>query len=250
MNDDFYIGYNQQMPAGIAKAVRRVAILVVALALIVPGLLILAQRRFSSGVFEFGQPRTFEGRVVEFPYPALEVATPGGAPREYWLVGPGKHGAADIVHGFDGQLVRFEGTLIQRDTDVMIQVNAGSLARAVLADPAPPVRPSEPLRAAGAVALVGEIVDSKCHLGVMKPGEGPTHRDCAVRCLLGRVPPMFVVHGESAPRRLALVNPDGSAFSGDLSALAGRPVAVRGILLRQGARAFLGAAPEQFAALR
>ncbi len=248
MSDEFYIGYNQHMPARIARVVRPTALVLVALALAVPGVLIVAQGRFSSGVFEYGRTHTVEGRVVEFPYPALEVAGGGAAaPRTYWLVGPGKHGAADLIRGLDGRVVRLEGTLIQRDADAMLQIETGG---ALLGDPARRVPMRDPLYAAGPVALVGEIVDSKCHLGVMKPGEGPTHRDCAVRCLLGHVPPMFVVHGERTPRRLPLVNRDGTAFSGDLSALAGRPVAVHGVLLRQGGHAFVGVAPDQIEALR
>jgi hypothetical protein len=29
------------------------------------------------------------------------------------------------------------------------------------------------------MTLTGEIVDSKCYLGVMNPGQGKVHRDCA-----------------------------------------------------------------------
>ena len=39
--------------------------------------------------------------------------------------------------------------------------------------------------------LIGEIVDSKRYLGVMNPGNGKVHRDCAVRCLSGGIPPIF-----------------------------------------------------------
>jgi hypothetical protein len=42
-------------------------------------------------------------------------------------------------------------------------------------------------------ALEGEIVDSKCHLGAMNPGAGPTHRLCAIRCLRGGLPPLLAL---------------------------------------------------------
>jgi hypothetical protein len=77
----------------------------------------------------------------------------------------------------------------------------------------------------------------------MKPGEGPAHRDCAVRCLLGAVPPMIFVRGaRDLPVRLALVRADGGPFFSDFSALAGRPLTIRGVLVSQGARRFLAAA--------
>ena len=42
------------------------------------------------------------------------------------------------------------------------------------------------------MTLRGEIIDSKCYLGAMKPGGGKTHKGCAALCLSGGVPPMFV----------------------------------------------------------
>ena len=45
--------------------------------------------------------------------------------------------------------------------------------------------------------LRGEIVDGKCWMGVMNPGEGQVHRDCADRCLRGGLPPMFVAGAET-----------------------------------------------------
>ena len=46
---------------------------------------------------------------------------------------------------------------------------------------------------AGPVTVRGEIVDSKCFLGVMVPGSGKTHKDCASLCLRGGIPPALYV---------------------------------------------------------
>jgi hypothetical protein len=88
--------------------------------------------------------------------------------------------------------------------------------------------------------LQGEIVDSKCHLGVMKPGEGPTHRDCAVRCLLGHITPMFLPRDAASIGRLALVDPDGRPMTESLETVAARPVEIHGELLARGPLRFLG----------
>jgi hypothetical protein len=65
----------------------------------------------------------------------------------------------------------------------------------------------------------------------MKPGEGATHRDCAVRDLLNAVQSMMLVHGSSArirqvrrPRRLALLDEGGRPFAQDLCASELNPV--------------------------
>ena len=231
MNDEFYIGYDTTMAPGLARYIRAAAAGLLVLALVLPLLLIAAQKRFDPGVFEFGRTRTVEGRLVEFPYPALDVD--GVTPSSYWLVGPGKHGAAELVRGLDGRRVRLRGTLIERDGEKMLQLvphEIETVAAARETESSVPVR----IRT---VSVAGELVDSKCHLGVMKPGEGTLHRDCAVRCLLGAVPPMISVRGTT--ERFALVRADLRPFFSDFPALAGRPLLVRGTLVSQGARRFL-----------
>jgi hypothetical protein len=233
MKDEFYIGYEPDMPTRLARRIRRIACGLVALALVLPAVLVFTENRFAPGVFEYGRARTFSGRIVESPYPALVPDGVTGANPAYWLVGPGKHGADEVVRGRDGQRVQLSGSLIERDGDAMIEVLPDSIVtiggRAVA---------SEPLRSLGFVVVEGEIVDSKCHLGVMKPGEGPTHRDCAVRCLLGRIPPMFVPHNRADLGRVSLVSRVARPFA-EANAFAGRRVAIRGELLQRGAQTFL-----------
>ena len=232
MSDEFYIGYEPDMPAQLAVRIHRVARALVALALVMPAVLVFSEDRFAPGVFEYGRVRTFSGRIVEFPYPALVADDATGANGVYWLVGPGKHSAENIVDGRDGQRVQLSGSLIERAGDAMIEVVPDSLIMAGTRTTA-----IEPLRSLGVVLVEGEVVDSKCHLGVMKPGEGPTHRDCAVRCLLGRIPPMFVPHDRAGVGRVTLVSDAGQPFAG-ADAFAGRRVSIRGEILRRGSQMF------------
>jgi len=236
MNDDFYIGYEALMPASLAGRIRVTAVALIVLALVVSGVLVVAQGRFAKATFEYGQTRTFEGRLVEYPYPALLMSQPASGSSLYWLVGAGKHGAFDRVRGRDGQMVRVSGSLIERDHDRMIEVPSGEAIVAIQSE----ALPLEPLRSLGTIVVRGEIVDSKCHLGVMKPGEGATHRDCAVRCLLGRVTPMFAPsRQDTRVGRLALVDPDGQPITESLETIVGRPVEIRGELLVRGPQRFL-----------
>jgi hypothetical protein len=231
--DEFYIGYEPKMPEGLVRRIRPVAFGVVALALIIPSTLVFSQERFAPGVFEFGRVRSVTGEIIEFPYPALRSTDDTGTTTIYWLVGPGKHGAAEAVRGRDGQRVRLSGTLIQRDRDAMIEVVPDSLI--VTSRRAGAI---EPLQSRGVVTIVGEIVDSKCYLGVMKPGEGPTHRDCAVRCLLGQIPPMFVPHNRPDVGRMPLLGDAAHPFA-DADLYAGRRVSIRGEVLERGKQRFL-----------
>lgn len=233
MSDEFYIGYEPDMPAALAGRIRRVAGGLVALALVLPAVLVFTEDRFAPGVFEYGRVRTFSGRLVEFPYPALISNDATGATRAYWLVGPGKHGAEDVVRGRDAQQVQLSGSLIERDGDSMIELVPDSVLVSTTG-----ATDIEPLRSLGVIVVDGEIVDSKCHLGVMKPGEGATHRDCAVRCLLGRIPPMFVPHDSGDLGRVSLVTDAAQPFV-DADVFAGRRVSIRGEILKRDAQTFL-----------
>jgi hypothetical protein len=97
------------------------------------------------------------------------------------------------------------------------------------------------------VTLTGEIVDSKCFLGVMNPGEGHVHRDCARRCLSGGIPPMLVVRdGRGGEQLVLLVSEDGEPIGRQLTRVAGRPVTVTGQLAHQGDQFVLYANPASF----
>ena len=233
MNEEFYVGYEPEMPARMAERIRRVAAGLVAFALVLPAVLVFTEERFSTGVFEYGRVRTFSGRIVVSPYPALISDDATGATRAFWLAGPGKHGAEDITRGRVGQRVQLSGSLIERDGEAMIEVVPGSVVITATG-----AIESEPLRSFGVIVVEGEIVDSKCHLGVMKPGEGPTHRDCAVRCLLGRIPPMFVPHDSGDVGRASLVTEAAQPFV-DANVFAGKRVSVRGEILKRDAQTFL-----------
>jgi hypothetical protein len=134
--------------------------------------LILHQAPFAPSRFEYGVYREYSGVIEEWPYPMLRTADTA-----FLLVAPGKHGFSG-ASGLQGQSVHLQGALIERGPDHMLEVLPASL-REISALPIPP--PTSPI-ALGSVRLRGEIVDSKCYLGVMNPGNGKVHRDCAVRC--------------------------------------------------------------------
>jgi hypothetical protein len=73
--------------------------------------------------------------------------------------------------------------------------------------------PEPRAEAIGPVDLTGEIVDTKCYLGVMRPAVGKVHRACAARCLSGGVPPGLLVRdatGETVA--YMLVGQDGRSL--------------------------------------
>jgi hypothetical protein len=234
--DEFYVGYADAPPAGIARRVRR-AVLALACLTIAAGLtLVLAQERRSPASFEFGVTRSFRGTVREAPVPTLLVARPdadgaGPATSSYLLVAPGKHGAHDLVQGRDGQTVELAGSLIYRDGRTMIEVVPGSIQAAASSVPSTGDAPID----LGAVTLRGEIVDAKCHLGVMNPGDGKTHRGCAARCISGGIPPALHVRDAAGNARLyLLVGPHGEGINDAVLPYVSEPVEINGRAERRG----------------
>lgn len=213
---DFYVGYQPQAPAGLAAWVRRVVVAFLALGAGVALLLAASQNEFADSFFEFGNVREFQGRLTATPYPVLHDDEP------YLLVGFGKNGAPDELFGNDGDFAAIHGQLIHRDGQKMIEVSDYDVTphgRIFFRAP----------RSLGQVDVVGEIVGSKCYLGVMKPGSGKTHRDCAVRCISGGVPPMLVIRDDAgAELRPVLLDSEGNEIGPELLELVGWPVRVRG----------------------
>jgi hypothetical protein len=79
------------------------------------------------------------------------------------------------------------------------------------------------------VTIRGEIVDYKCYLGAMKPGEGKGHKACAILCISRGIPPILVSHGvDGTSEYTILTDGDGKAFNDAAAALAGEPVIVTG----------------------
>jgi hypothetical protein len=230
---EFYVGYLPKAPSVLARFVRGVVIALGLLALMLALVLLAGERPFANSTFEYGKLRTFEGVIEIKPYPALLVARPGDAGQNdkysrYLLVAPGKHGANELAAGLDGKQVRMKGQLIFRSGGAMVEIEPGSIA---VQDTVP--APHATTRDLGEVTLTGEIVDSKCYLGVMNPGNGKVHRDCASRCLSGGVPPLFVVYGTG--EQYLLVDSKGRAFSRDaLREFVAEMLTIRGELLQRG----------------
>ena len=88
--------------------------------------------------------------------------------------------------------------------------------------------------------LVGEIVDTKCYLGAMKPGRGKPHRDCASLCIRGGIPAALLVRMKSGERQLVhLMHSSGRPVGPEALDWAGQPVEVTGLLRHDDERLFL-----------
>jgi hypothetical protein len=201
-------------------------------------------------VFEWGTVKTFSGVLKLQPYPHLLVPRPGATGVQasfstYYLVAPFKFGLdREKLSAFDGKTVSLQGTLIYRGNQTMIEALADSFQAA---EKQLPMLAGAEMVQLGSQTLTGEIVDSKCFLGVMNPGQLTPHRSCAIRCISGGVPPVLLVRQKDGPATyILLVSADGKPVNKQVLDLVAEPVEITGEVERQGELLILRADPATY----
>ena len=226
LDDEFYVGYAPTMPPRMAARLARVCAGVAVVVILGAAVVLLSHHRLETSRFDYGRPRRVSGVLERQPYPSLQMDG-----QRTWLVSPGKAGADALLADVPDGPATLQGSLIARGRQTMLEVVPGSVASAgghtVAREPGQPDGRE--------VTLRGEIVDSKCFLGVMNPGESTVHRDCARLCLRGGIPPMLLVRGRMGEEALiVLVTASGQPIGVQLAEIAGQPVQVQGRVARVG----------------
>ena len=227
-DEPFYVGYQPYAPPQLGRFLWSVVFAQWGLAIAVSLIAVLGQLPFAAAVYEFGTLRSFEGTFMNVPQPMLVVERPGATNESaqvstYYLVNPGKMGITGFDH-LSGQRVQLEGTLIYRDNQTLIEIVPESVK---------PIGngslPGDGIVDLGSMKLTGEIVDSKCFMGVMNPGHLKPHRACAVRCISGGIPPILLVRqSDGTTRHLLLVGPAGEAINKQVLDFVAEPVEIEG----------------------
>jgi hypothetical protein len=219
--DEFYVGY-LPTPAGHARFLRVLVPALLAALLGGGAIIAAAQRDPGDAVWTTDETTTVEGRLVLDPYPRVvtELAS-------VLLVESGKHGARRRATPLAGQRVRATGFPLARSGRMVLELTPGSDAITPLGD----AQPEPPAGAAQSITLVGEIVDSKCYHGAMKPGDGKSHKACAILCIQGGIPPVLVVQSDVGNDAYLLASPDGGPIGDWLFPLVGEPVEIQGRLI-------------------
>jgi hypothetical protein len=163
------------------------------------------------------------------PSPVLHLPAGPEAPRgrPVLLAEDGKRGAV-LPAEMDGRAVTATGFILSRGSLDMLVLGAMPVAA-----PRPVDGPAvEPL---GRWRISGEICDGKCATGGMRPGSGVGHRACAVLCLEGALPAVFVANAPVAGSAFLLLGgSDGGLLPAALHARVGQPVTLVGRVERRG----------------
>lgn len=232
-NDEFFVGY-LPTPKGLALFYKVITPVLIILVLGFGYWFSKSQPSAGTGVWDLSGPATVSGYLTVDPYPVIHFV--GDEKRSVILVQQGKKSANPIAKPFAKQWVSVSGIAINRGDWSMLELPATAVFEVNTQQPAIDFS----AEALGNITLQGEIIDSKCFLGVMKPGAGKAHRACAAMCLRGGMPPMFVVTNGSGERfGYLLMHANGDSASLDLVEHVGLPVELSGSLEKRGDMLYL-----------
>ncbi len=245
-NTEFYIGWMPKAPSSFATHLKRVLSFLFPIAIMIALLLAFFQKKFSTANFEFGTLTEVKGIYIDNPLPMLKVV----AGKDIWgnasyitipLVGYGKHGATTAIMElekeknlkFNNKELTLKGTLLYSDGKTLLQINKEEnpvMNIGAIADNA--LLPEK--KELGMQTIKGEIIDPKCYFGVMKPGEGKVHRDCAIRCILGGIPPILkVTNAKGEKNYYFILGPNGEPMNEAVQDFVAEPVAMNARVVQQ-----------------
>jgi hypothetical protein len=241
--DEIYVGY-LPVPPRQRRFLRRSVPVTLWILCAASFLWARSQHTPAAAVWEDGQPIKLHGLVISDPYPILFTVDGSGASQAILLVEAGKHGSHKRFAGLNGRAATVSGWPLHRDGRRMLELEPTGAA--VSADAASPLSvPPPAMKPVGAVTLRGEIVDSKCFLGAMKPGEGKTHKECATLCIRGGIPPMFVTRDAAgAATYYLLQDPSGGPIDPAMFPLIADPIEINADLATWGDQNVLKVRPE------
>jgi hypothetical protein len=241
MNNDnqFYIGWMPKAPGLYVKIIRKTILSLTLLTVTTAIVLALQQKKFSTASFEYGQLTTVKGIYQVFPVPSIRINTPPdpfghSSSITIPLVGYGKFGAEGVIESLekennrhlDQMQVTLKGTLLYSDGKTLLQIDENDKPLLQISNP-PAIMPSHVIKELGMVKLQGEILDPKCYFGVMKPGHGKPHRDCAARCIEGGMSPVFRIGNKKQEMNYyLLLDSAGKKMNKQLINYIGEPVSL------------------------
>jgi hypothetical protein len=207
---EFYIGWQSKAPSSFSKHIKNVLFVLFPLAAVIGLLLAFNQKKFSTAGFEFGTLTEVKGVYYNTPVPILKITDRNNISVSVPLVGYGKHGAEGIIKALEKEknislnrkIVTLRGTLLYSDGKLLMQIDEHDAPLVKIENIS---TTEQSIQQLGTIAVKGEVIDPKCYFGVMKPGEGKVHKDCAIRCILGGIPPVLKVMNEKGEANFYLI---------------------------------------------
>lgn len=233
--DNFYVGYFPKAPVSLIRFLRVTILAIFTLMAVVSILVLYNQEEFVPSTFEYGTYTELSGRLSARPYPMLTVSSSGDEHfQSLLLVNFGKRGVFEIIQNLEKELGDLEdfqftlkGTLIYYNGKTALEMTDGR--QSVMGWARKAQNRKKEIKKLGQKTLIGEIVDPKCYLGVMKPAMGKVHQSCARRCISGGIPPVLVVeNARGEANYLLITDPQGNPLHDELNEFIGPRINISG----------------------
>ena len=229
MSEEFFIGWEGKAPEKTGRFVKKIVLGSIIIAAATSAVIASLQNTVSQDAVWTGEKLEFSGILVKDPVPILV----GDDNEVRLLSSPLKFGFdEEVAERFHLKHVTLEGVLITRDGKDLIEGKPSSVKESPAGESAIKL---PQLLEEGEVVLQGEIVDSKCYLGMMNPGHLKAHRACAINCIAGGIPPVLLLRNTKGEvNYILLVGEEGQAINEEILPLVAEPVQVRGKLMSLG----------------
>ncbi|MEM9839294.1 MAG: hypothetical protein AAF830_09075 [Pseudomonadota bacterium] len=235
--DDFFIGWSADTPGPDRRFLLGASALLLGGA---GGLAWLGGTRLNAagpGNWAMGDMREWRGFAVAEPYPMLRYLADDGTVRTALLGCMNKCAPKLMIDQHKDQPVIVRGSPIQRGPHLMIATEDFGAWIEPTSDQQPgdaDLAFPEP-EALEDVSLAGEILDTKCWFGAMRPSEGKVHKACASLCIRGGLPPAFYPKSlREQSRLLIMTDTDGNGIGEDILPYVADRVAITGTMKQMG----------------
>ena len=265
----FFIGWSSVSDKLLTRWALRFGVLSACGALALALLFTFAQHRISRFQQDYDHPQILVGWLTNDPVPVLRIPEGKDALGNpdfttVLLVDALKHGAKELVartlQGSRSAYVKITGYGMDRRyiscgpgdkaTPMCAGVGIGGVPHfpileiadglsSIIPTPDAAAGPPQPADPGQTVQVSGEIIDPKCYFGAMNPGEGKTHRSCAVRCISGGIMPCIKYAENGLLHYAVLVDKDGGPMNEAVLPYVGEPVHLKGRLRTVGNWDFL-----------
>ncbi|MEM7625168.1 MAG: hypothetical protein AAF333_06020 [Planctomycetota bacterium] len=226
MKREFYVGY-LPLPARMKRGLLILVPMLLIAVVVVGAVLPTKQNDPGTGAWDLDGVTEYTGIVRTEPYPAVLVPADSGGYDTVLLASQIKTGVQERAADFEGAWVTVRGNLAERDGRRLLTLLDGDTAVQPV-EAAGSFAPAEP-ESQGRFQLTGQIIDPKCYLGAMKPGEGKIHKACATLCIKGGIPPMFMTENRGGERALYLLtDASGDAVFNPIEQYIADPITAEG----------------------
>jgi nitrite reductase/ring-hydroxylating ferredoxin subunit/DMSO/TMAO reductase YedYZ heme-binding membrane subunit len=238
-SDNFFIGWLNNLDKPTKKALARFVFPAMLIGFIFLFSFTLLQKKIANAVYRYNEVAEYTGFVSNTPFPHI-LFTKGkdifGNPvnEVLPLVNAWKFGADSLIDKWcnkeNSRMATLTGTIIVRDSVKAMELTSKENSFQTPTSAISNFKPS--IQKIGSITIKGEIIDPKCYLGAMNPGEGKPHRSCAIRCISGGIMPMITYTENNQNKYAVLLGENGEKINNKVLDFVAEAVEVKGVLYK------------------